>query len=110
MKLVRDKIHELIEAGELPPLLENVILRRATPEERRMLLLTKLIEEIGELAAATTRSQRLEELGDVVTVLNVIMESEEWELGHQLAASAKTDRLGGYAEGWVMEEKEEGDL
>lgn len=67
-KLVRDRIPEIIEAdGRVP------VRRALTERQYDLALLTKLQEEVTELAGAT-EAHRLEEAADVYEVLLAIIE------------------------------------
>lgn len=108
MKLVRDNIPGMHARGELKPHSSGVdrsrqVFRTAAPDEYRLLLLAKLAEEVGEVISAMTREQRLEELGDVLTVVDALLNELEATDSELAKVSAKTRRFGGYDERWVLE-------
>ena len=73
MKLIRDKVPELVAAKG-----EELRTRLAGPEERWQLLRAKLIEEAQELAATQPGSEaEIEELADVVEVMRRLCEDIE---------------------------------
>lgn len=92
-KLVRDRIPELIKSGGDHPItrvLDN-------HEEYLAALYAKLIEEVGELCAAS-RAEELDELADVLEALTALARA----LGHTEealagAASAKRADRGSFA-------------
>lgn len=65
-KLVRDRIPEIINVSPQD-------IRIAEPWERPALLRAKLAEEAGELFAAKTLGQQLEELADVCDVVDALV-------------------------------------
>ncbi len=112
MKLVRDKIPELHAAGLLGPHplgsahRESQTFRQATPEEYRLLLRTKLAEEVGEVLAAVRHDHLMEEIGDVIDVLQAIADLEGLTDHDRARRRIKMDKFGGFAEGWILEVKE----
>lgn len=111
MKLVRDNIPGMHARGELgphpdKPHRERQSFRKATPEEYRLLLRTKLAEEVGEVLSAVFQEHRLEELADVYEVLVSLIHAEGWMLRDvEQQAEKKSQRYGSLCEGWVLEEK-----
>lgn len=108
MKLVRDNIPDMHARGELRPHPSGVdrsrqVFRKATPEEYRLLLLAKLAEEVGEVVSAMTREHRLEELGDVLTVVDALLGAMKATNAELAAIGHKTQRFGGFDERWVLE-------
>jgi predicted house-cleaning noncanonical NTP pyrophosphatase (MazG superfamily) len=67
-KLVRDKIPELIRKDGKVPLTQTL-----GDEDILQYLLTKLIEESSELAAAKTLEHQKEELADVYEVIEALL-------------------------------------
>ena len=92
-KLVRDRIPALIEAdGRMP---QTRVLSDATYLSA---LLDKLVEEAGELRAASP-AHRLEEMADVVEVLRALGDHLGIAPADVLAAAdAKRAERGGFAE------------
>lgn len=111
MKLVRDLIPGLHARGELGPHREGrdrarQVFRRASQEEYSLLLRMKLAEEVGEVLSAMTRGQRLEELGDLRAVIDAIETAEGMTADEVRARERKSDRFGGFSQGWVLEWKQ----
>ena len=113
MKLVRDNIPDMHAAGQLgehpngSEHRDSQVFRRATQEEYRLFLRTKLAEEVGEAISAVRRDHILEELGDVYQMLDTLTRDEGFTmLDVMTSARMKAERYGGFAEGWVLEEKE----
>lgn len=108
MKLVRDKISRLHAEGELGPHpsrpdRSHQAFRRATPKEYRLLLLTKLAEEVGEVLSAMTRAQLLEELGDLRAVIDAIEQYEDITFADTVKRQVKNEKFGGFRDGWILE-------
>lgn len=111
MKLVRDNIPLLHARGELKPHPSGVdrsrqMFRRATPAEHRLLLYTKLAEEVGEVLSAMTREHRLEELGDLTDVIEALYTLEKRSGRDAVHRLEKSARFGGFGQGWILEWKE----
>ena len=85
-KLVRDRIPEIIESKGAV-----TVSRRLTDEEYEPALLSKLLEESQELAAAVSRQECLEEAADVYEVLAAIAALKGFSLA-EVAAAAEQKR------------------
>lgn len=108
MKLVRDNIPGMHARDELGPHPSGVdrsrqVFRKATPEEYRLLLYMKLVEEVGEIVSAMTRGHRLEECGDLEDLIKAIYDMEGYSHHDWIKRCEKSERFGGFAEGWVLE-------
>ena len=106
IKLVRDNIPALHEKGELEPRGEargEFTFRKAEPKEYELLLRLKLAEEVGEVLSAPTRAQLVAELGDLKEVIYALEERLGLTPQDYLDRAEKCQRLGGFAEGWVLE-------
>lgn len=97
-KLVRDGIPARLDAAGV-----RYEVRRATSEEMPALLIAKLQEEIGELLAATTDDEALEEIADVFEVLTALTSQHGAdETQTQSRRAAKREARGGFDEGIVL--------
>lgn len=106
MKLVRDNIPVLHEKGELRPHRSgqrDFTFRKAVGTELGLLLRLKLAEEVGEFLSAPTRADLIAELGDLKDVVYALEEHLDLLPGEYLDQGSKRERLGGFAEGWVLE-------
>jgi predicted house-cleaning noncanonical NTP pyrophosphatase (MazG superfamily) len=105
MKLVRDLIASKYEAGELKDPAPGLAFRRVKDREEHILFLRlKLAEEVGEVLSAHQRADLRVELGDLIEVAYALAELSDISLGQILVARGnKRSRLGGFAEGWVLE-------
>lgn len=108
MKLVRDMIPRLYAAGDLEPKEQSRpgwVFRRTGGQELDLLLRLKLVEELGEVLSAPTAQRRISELYDLRDVIDGFLRaSGAWSV-HERVHEAKLDRLGAFAEGWVLEEE-----
>lgn len=107
MKLVRDKIPEMHEKGQLEPRGGNrdYTFRRVRDQEELVLLLRlKLAEEVGEVLSAPNREDLASELGDLLDVASSLAALSGIGAS-ELARSrgSKTRRLGAFVDGWVLE-------
>jgi len=103
-KLVRDRIGDLAWSIEEA----KVGLRPvASTDEHKRLLLMKLLEEVGELVAATTPLERLEEAADIFEVLCSILDvfdrQESSTKMFMAMAKQKYTERGGFDIGTVWE-------
>lgn len=98
-KLVRDRIPEIVRASGRSPLV-----RQLDGDERLPALLEKLQEEVDELRAAATATDRVEEMADVFEVLGAIASELglEWP-AVEAVATAKREERGGFTDGLWME-------
>lgn len=101
-KLVRDMIVEHMLANNIASKCKT---RKVSGEEYGTYLLTKLIEESIEVAEAKTDAERIEEVGDLLTVIDAVkrhfyLDADEVEK----ARRAKTKLKGAFREGIVLEE------
>lgn len=64
MKLVRDRVPDMILRGGVTP-----VVRPALMDEEESLLRKKLLEEVGEVLEAGTPSEKMSELADVLEVV-----------------------------------------
>lgn len=105
IKLVRDNIPALYDKGELEPRGERgeFTFRKAEPKEYELLLRLKLAEEVGEVLSAPTRAQLIAELGDLKEVIYALEERLGLTPQDYLDRAEKCQRLGGFAEGRVLE-------
>ena len=90
-KLVRDRIPEIMRSqGSVPEV------RMLDDAEYKKFLRLKTVEEAGEVNAAKTREQMVKELGDVLEVLEAVMENEgiSAEEVQMLKAKRKIERGG----------------
>lgn len=100
-KLVRDRVPSLMDRKGTPGRF-----RRAEPAEVLKLLCAKLVEEAQELQQASDISQRYEEFGDVLEVLQAIVKTPEFggirffELDG--IRESKLHTHGGFTERWVL--------
>jgi predicted house-cleaning noncanonical NTP pyrophosphatase (MazG superfamily) len=108
MKLVRDGVPALYEAGQLE-LREgdrgDYTFRRVRDQEELILLLRlKSAEEVGEVLSAPNRDALLSELGDLLTAAHALAALSGIGSGELARARlSKASRLGGYLDGWVLE-------
>lgn len=97
-KLVRDGIPARLDAAGV-----RYEVRRATSEEMPALLIAKLQEEIGELLAATSDDEALEEIADVFEVLAALASQHGADETQTLSRrAAKHEARGGFDEGIVL--------
>lgn len=109
MKIVRDHIPALHQAGELVPgdRGRDWTFRRAGGTEKKLLLRLKLAEEVGEVLSAPDRTKMLDELHDLRDVIDALIQEETLPSAQEEAEkrhTAKLDRLGGFGWGWVLED------
>lgn len=107
MKIVRDHIPALHQAGELEPgdIPRDWTFRRAEGTERKLLLRLKLAEEVGEVLSAPNQAKMLDELHDLRDVIDALIQEEALPSAQETAEkrhTAKLDRLGGFGWGWVL--------
>lgn len=74
-KLVRDKIPEIIRNDD-----ETPITRELSDNEFKTELERKLLEEYNEVLIAKNRSDRLEEIADMLEVISSLIELEDSNL------------------------------
>jgi predicted house-cleaning noncanonical NTP pyrophosphatase (MazG superfamily) len=97
-KLVRDGIPKKIRDGG-----EEVIAEPVRPEERRRVLLAKLLEETQEVAEATNVDDVRSELADLLEVVRGLVRNEGLGWAEvERAADEKADRLGAFDDGTVL--------
>lgn len=105
MKLVRDNVPRLYQAGELVNPAPGCTFRSVRDQDELVLLLRlKLAEEVGEVLSAPTHDALLAELGDLMDVASTL--AAVYGIGAaelEQARTAKVARLGGFADGWVLE-------
>ena len=89
MKLVRDRIPELISAGQPDAF------SQATEAEFALLLRAKLLEEAAEAACAPDPAELLDELGDVLQVLYTLAQLAGLEPAEIECARARKARTAG---------------
>jgi predicted house-cleaning noncanonical NTP pyrophosphatase (MazG superfamily) len=83
MKLIRDKIPEIVAAKG-----ETIRTRQAGPEERWRLLKEKLVEEATELRDTPPASdEEIEELADIIEVMRHLCDDIELSEPGKLAAA-----------------------
>jgi len=109
VKIVRDHIPALHQAGELKPEgpRPDWTFRRAESTERKLLLRLKLAEEVGEVLSAPDQAKVLDELHDLRDVIDALIVNEAQPSAQEEAErrhTAKLDRLGGFGWGWVLED------
>ena len=108
MKLVRDNIPKLNEEGKLKPRTgssrEDYSFRPVASDEEHILLLRlKLAEEVGEVLSAPSRGELISELGDLLEVIDAIIDLSDIEYDEvDQARFHKAERLGGFEKGWVL--------
>jgi len=99
MKLVRDKIPEIIRRSGREP-----GVRRISGEELKGALKEKLVEEARELKES---SDIYEELADVLEVVDAIVESYGLDRGKlENIKKKKLARAGGFKEGYLLADDE----
>lgn len=106
MKLVRNKIPALYEAGQLEPRTGDrgeYSFRKATPQEYALLLRLKLAEEVGEVLSAPDPESFHRELSDLEDVIEALRELEGEPPSVVADRAAKHRRLGDFSQGWVLE-------
>lgn len=97
-KLVRDGTPARLDATGV-----RYEIRRATSEEMPALLFAKLQEEIGELLAATSDDEALEEIADVFEVLAALASRHGADETETLSKrAAKHEARGGFDQGIVL--------
>lgn len=98
-KLVRDRIPEIVRASGRDPLV-----RQLDRDHRLPALLDKLQEEVDELRAAATVTDRTEEIADVFEVLAAIAADLglAWSAVEAVATTKREER-GGFYDGLWME-------
>ena len=105
MKLVRRNIPRLYEAGELVPRDgdRDYTFRRVSRKKLALLLRLKLAEEVGEILSAPDHDTFMDEIGDLMDVLETLRALEGETSVDLERRRAKKKRLGGFANGWVLE-------
>jgi len=105
MKLVRNHVPQLYDAGELEPkgTDRNYTFHQASRSDLKMLLRLKLAEEVGEILSAPDHNSLMDEIGDLMLVLDTLRALEGETHEDQQRRVAKKKRLGGFANGWVLE-------
>ena len=99
-KLVRDNIPNIIEnKGGIP------VIRVLGDTEYRLELLKKLSEECGEVAAATTSIDILQELADVLEVIKALAKFENKSLDNIIALAAQRESTRGAFEKRIFLER-----
>jgi predicted house-cleaning noncanonical NTP pyrophosphatase (MazG superfamily) len=93
LKLVRDKIDQILSDCNV-----DFDARIMTVKEHQQALLHKLIEEAKEVRDASTKEQRIEELGDLLEVFIELLEAHEIEFPDVDAVRfAKKEERGGFS-------------
>ena len=101
-KLWRDKAIELMEKQG-----SRINWRKLNRKEFQRSLKDKLIEEVHEVAAASTEGELIEELADVVEVIEALASSYEFSMiDIRVAKDAKKTKRGGFAGGMFVESAE----
>lgn len=105
MKLVRDNVPRMYEAGELVNPAPDCTFRPVRDQDELVLLLRlKLAEEVGEVLSAPTHEALRGELGDLMDVASTL--AALYGIGAaelDQVRQAKGRRLGGFVAGWVLE-------
>lgn len=97
-KLVRDGIPDKIKSNS-----EEVISMTLAPDERRRMLLAKLMEEAQEVVESTNRDDLRNELADVQEVLHSLIRHAGFSVADiEGVAAAKAERLGSFDAGVVL--------
>ena len=97
-KLVRDGIPARLDAAGV-----RYGTRTASPDETGTLLLKKRHEEVGELLAATTDAEALDEIADISEVLTALASRYGADEAQMRARqSTKRDDRGGFDRGTVL--------
>lgn len=97
-KLVRDGIPEKIRSNN-----EEVVTMTLLPDERRRMLLAKLMEEAQEVVESTNRDDLRSELADVQEVLHSLIRHSGFDITDiEKVAEAKAARLGSFDKGVVL--------
>lgn len=97
-KLVRDGIPDKIKSNN-----EEVVTMTLLPDERRRMLLAKLMEEAQEVVESTNRDDLRSELADVQEVLQSLIRHSGFDVADiEKVAEAKAARLGSFDKGVVL--------
>lgn len=102
VRLVRDHVAQVKDF--FPPNFIELIRPVRNDAEHDRLLQQKLLEEVGELIAATCHEEVLEEAVDIFEVLRAIIERAGYDLMTLLeVADEKREERGGFTKGFAWE-------
>lgn len=94
MKLVRDRIPEIAPHRQF---------RKASGEELKSLILSKVLEEAQEVSEATSTANLIEELADLHTVMLKLCEEYKIDWLEVLdKVESKNEGKGSFSQGWVL--------
>ena len=103
-KLVRDGVVDELNSGT-----KKFSIRQCKDEkEFREMLGKKVLEELQELFAAESKEEKIEEMGDIISILNTLCELNGFDLKAAGEASVEKDSKRGAFKGknileWVSE-------